>query len=207
MRSRRSQSNAGVAVDGTRRNLHLAAALCRGVDHGRLTVAMVCALSLPTSAFALNGRGQLRLDVSIMHGVHCGMTDRTDDVAVIGAIQREHKVRSRGAVVRALIPLFTYEDSEPERRFGAGVGFALRAYAREGGGMGAYGEIGLAAICMERRLIDDDSFLDFQTHVAVGFAASNGAHMAVRFQHLSNGSIRAPNAGSNLVGLSVGFTF
>ena len=66
---------------------------------------------------------------------------------------------------------------------------------------------GLAAICMERRLIDDDSFLDFQTHVAVGFAASNGAHMAVRFQHLSNGSIRAPNAGSNLVGLAVGFTF
>jgi len=183
------------------------AALCRCVDHGRLTVAMVCALSLPTVASALSDRGQLRFDFSIMHGVQCGMTDRTDDVAVIGAIQREHRVRSRGAVVRVLIPLFTYEDSEPERRLGAGAGFALRCYAREGGVMGAFGEIGLAAICMERRLIDDDSSLDFQSHVAVGVAASNGAHMAVRFQHLSNGSIRDPNAGANLVGLAVGFTF
>jgi len=207
MSAGRSQPDPSSATGEARRYPNPCAALCRGLERGRLTVAMVCALSLPTVAFALADRGQLRFDVSIMHGVHSGMTDRTDDVAVIGAIQREHRVRSRGAFVRVLIPLFTYEDSEPERRFGAGAGFALRAYAREGGGLGAFGEIGLAAICMERRLIDDASFLDFQSHVAVGFAASNGAHMALRFQHLSNGSIRAPNAGANLVGLAVGFTF
>jgi len=202
-----SQSSPVVEVGKSQRGSRPAAPMCRGITRSQLTVAVVCALSLPSVAAALDGRGELRLDVSIMHGVQCGMTDRTDDVAVIGSVQREHKVRSRGALVRVLIPLFTYEDSEPERRFGAGAGFALRCYAREGGGVGAFGEVGLAAIWMERRLIDDDSFLDFQSHAAVGFAASNGAHLALRFQHLSNASTRTPNAGSNLVGLAVGFTF
>jgi hypothetical protein len=135
------------------------------------------------------------------------MTDRTEDMAVVGTVERERPVFSRGAVSGVLIPLFTYEDREPERRFGVGAGFALRAYSRPGVRRGVFGEVGLDAIWMERRLIDDASLVDFQSHIAVGYAASNGSHFAVRLQHLSNGSIRSPNAGSNLLGLAVGFTF
>lgn len=135
------------------------------------------------------------------------MADRTEDVAVIGSVQRERPVLARGAVAGVVIPLFTYEDRDPARRFGAGAGVAARAYALAGVRRGAFGEVGLAAIWMERRLIDDDSFLDFQSHLAVGFAAANGAHFAVRFQHISNGGLRRPNGGVNLVGLAVGFTF
>ena len=183
------------------------AAMCRGPNRSRLTVAIVYALSFPPLAATASVRGRLRLDMSIMHGVECGMTDRTEDVAVIGSVQRERSVLSRGAVAGVIIPLFIYEDPAPERRFGVGAGVTARAYARAAVRRGAFGEIGLAAIWMEHRLIDDDSFLDFQSHVAVGFAAKNGSHFAVRFQHLSNASFRHPNAGANLVGVAVGFTF
>jgi hypothetical protein len=147
------------------------------------------------------------MDAYMARGVECGMTDRTSDCAVVGSVERERRVLARGAVGAALIPLFTYEDSAPERRLGAGAGVAARVYARRGARGCAFGEVGLAAVWMERRLIDDDSFLDFQSHVAVGFAASNGSHFAVRIQHLSNASLRQPNAGANLLGVAVGFTF
>jgi hypothetical protein len=152
-------------------------------------------------------RGRLRWDVSIMRGTASGMTDRSGDFAVIGSIHRERMVRPRCSVAGVLIPLFTYEDGEPERRFGVGAGFAARVYAREGGRLGAFGEFGMAAIWMERRLINDGSFLDFQSHIALGFAASNGSHFALRLQHLSNARLRSPNAGANLFGVAVGFTF
>ena len=95
----------------------------------------------------------------MLHGVPSGMTDRTEDVAVVGSVERERPVFSRGAVSRVLIPLFTYEDCEPEQRFGVGGGFALRAYSRSGVRRGAFGEFGFAAIWMERRLIDDASLV------------------------------------------------
>ena len=183
------------------------AAMCRGADRNRLTVAMVCAFSLPAVAEAAAARGRLRLDVSMMHGMDSGRTDRTEDAAVVGSVGRERRVLSRGAVTGVLIPLFTYEDRAPDRRFGAGAGVAVRAYARADVRRGPFGEVGLAAVWMERRLIDDGSFLDFQSHAAVGFAAANGSHFAVRIQHLSNASTRRPNSGANLLGVAVGFTF
>jgi hypothetical protein len=168
-------------------------------------VAILFALSAPPVAAA--ARARLRLDVSMLHGVDSGRTDRTEDAAVVGSVQRERRVLSRGAVAGVLIPLFTYEDCGADRRLGAGAGVAARAYARADVRRGPFGEVGLAAIWVERRLIDDGSFLDFQSHVAAGFAAANGSHFAVRFQHLSNASFRSPNSGANLLGVAVGFTF
>ncbi len=206
MEVRRSQAR---PVDGGAnphgRSRPRSAATCRAPGRSRLTVAILYALTLPPVVAAAPGR--LRLDVSMLHGVPSGMTDRTEDVAVVGSVQRERPVLARGAVAGVLIPLFAYEDCEPERRFGVGAGFALRAYSRSGVRRGAFGEVGMAAIWLERRLIDDASLVDFQSHVAAGYAASNGSHFAVRFQHLSNGSIRSPNAGSNLLGVAVGFRF
>ncbi|MHC4250524.1 MAG: acyloxyacyl hydrolase [Planctomycetota bacterium] len=168
-------------------------------------MAILFALSAPPVAAA--ARARLRLDFSMLHGVDSGRTDRTEDAAVVGSVERERRVLSRGAVAGVVIPLFAYEDCEPERRFGAGAGVAARAYARADVRRGPFGEVGLAAIWVARRLIGDDSFLDFQSHVAAGYAASNGSHFAIRFQHLSNGSLRPHNSGANLLGVAVGFTF
>lgn len=78
-------------------------------------------------------------------------------------------------------------------------------------GLGWYAEAGVGIHYLSDLYDNNGSQLStrfqFGDHLGVGYVLANGWELGLKFQHFSNGSIKAPNAGVNFIVLKAAYRF
>lgn len=197
-----------------------------------LAVLLACApCAVAEGAFS---EGKWRLEISAHSGLDIG-ADRSGDVLLLSTVEYEIPLSGHVALGLKLHPLFTYEQDEldidhflgggvrsalrdlefdfdaPDRGgdsvWGGGIGLGVRIYQVKTERRGLFLDLGVSALAHTGELNKDDSNLDFKSGVGLGYQFAFGLNTQVRFDHLSNASLGNENAGSNMVGLGLGFRF
>jgi hypothetical protein len=72
---------------------------------------------------------------------------------------------------------------------------------------GAYLEIGVSLLWNSHLFRSNAARWNALTEFGVGYKFDSNRHVALKFQHISNGQTRSPNEGVNAVALCFGFEF
>ncbi|MBN2307685.1 MAG: acyloxyacyl hydrolase, partial [Candidatus Hydrogenedentes bacterium] len=106
-------------------------------------------------------------------------------------------------------PLFVYDQHEPdETLWGGGVGLATRIYRNTETFDGFFAEAGAGLIGHDGKLEGNSASIDFLLEAGVGYRfPDTDWHVALKFNHLSNGGLASSNGGTNGFGLGFGYRF
>jgi hypothetical protein len=188
-------------------------------------IAALALLAAPTAQGEVNFEdGRWRLDVSGQWGVYSGSTDREGDFLLSGAVEYEAPMGNRYALGLRILPLFVYDSDSGDRddwRFGhhrrhdddhatsvgGGLGLALRVYKNKEELRGVFLEANTHAILHDEKIAGNSSTFNFMSGLALGYQGKSGWHAEFKYSHISNAGLGVFNAGSNLLGLGVGYRF
>lgn len=202
----------------------------------RAAVLATFLLFIPTSAEAEGAfsEGKWRLELSAHSGLDVGNIDRSGDLMALTTVEYEIPLSGHVTAGLKLHPVFTYEqdeldvddlfdadlvdavrklefdfsrDAEGDSVWGAGVGAGVRIYQVKTEHRGLFLDLGVSALFHEGQLNRDSSNIDFMSGVGVGYQFNFGLNAKLSFSHVSNAGLGEENAGSNLVGLGIGFRF
>lgn len=160
-----------------------------------------------------------RLELSGWRGLNVGGHDSSGDTLLTGTVDYSCAVTGRCALGLRLMPLMSYWQETPdyavfENRtydasvvWGGGLGMVLRLYAKKDAYRGWFGEAQTNAIFHNNRFSENSSNINFLSGVGVGYQFSNDWHALLKFAHISNARLGEDNAGSNVLGLGIGFSF
>ncbi len=153
--------------------------------------------------------GRWRVEFGAGTGVHSGRRDRTNDVLVTGNVEYEWPIFARGTLGLRAYPLFSYIQDDPSETIqGGGIGFVTRYYRNADDRDGLYAEGGAGIIFHTNHIEGNSATMDFLLEAGVGYQfPQTDWHVALQFQHVSNGGLSDDNAGANSLGLAVGYTF
>lgn len=181
-----------------------------------LTVSLAAVSAWGEAAF---DQGHWRLELSGLAGLNVGGGDSTGSFLTSTAVEYEFPCSTRCTLGLRLMPLFVYAQDTPEDRFcrparyddssvvGGGAGLALRVYSRKGEYRGWFGEAQVNALGHEGRFNENSSNLNFLSGLGLGYKFANDWHAVLKVEHISNAQLGDDNAGTNLLGLGVGYSF
>jgi hypothetical protein len=180
-----------------------------------LVTAFLCAAFFSAEAQAgkiLIKDGHWRLELQGMIGTNGGKGDHADDMYVVGQVEYEVPAFRRSAFGLKIIPLFLFDQDdqdtgEKDTIVGGGIGVAYRIYQHAESRDGFYLEGSISVLFHSPRFEDNTGDINFLSEVGLGYKFENAWHVAVKWEHISNGSTSRKNAGVNSVGLGVGKTF
>ena len=193
-------------------------AMSRGLLFG-FAVALLLAVTMSAGSawgapalFEDFGEGSWRVEFTAVGGAYSGKVDRGGDFWFTGSVEYDWPIYARAVLGLKAYPLFLYlqdenDDDESDTIHGAGLGIAARFYFSKEERKGFYGEVGASTIWHSRYLERNTSRLNFLSEVGIGYEFRNDWHMAVKWEHISNGGMGSRNAGVNGVGLAFGYTF
>ena len=139
-------------------------------------------------------------------------SDRGGDYYFAGSFEYEWPIyKSRRKVGLRLYPaLIYYQDRNDEGKdntvFAAAFGVLVRWYP-DTNYKGLYWEIGVSPLWNSRLFRRNASHWNALTEFGVGYKFDSNWHIALKFQHISNGQTRSPNEGVNAMALCLGYTF
>lgn len=149
--------------------------------------------------------GRWRGELSLSGGIHSGRRDRTGDMLFTSLIEYEVPVHAHATLGLRLLPLFVYDG--PETVWGGGFGLSARLYKERDSYQGLFGEAYGHATVHKNQFVGNSSNFNFLIGAGVGYQFPNDWHVTLRFDHFSNSGIADRNAGSNTIGLGMGYRF
>ncbi len=188
-----------------------------------LKILALAFLALSTSAWAELDfdAGKWRLELSGMGGVHSGSTDRSGDTLITGTLDYEFPASGHTTLGLRLMPLLVYgqdgaeqcwlddedyDDYAGSTVWGAGLGLTGRVYAkRDYRGLFVEGQANV--LVHDDKIVGNSASVNFLTGVGLGYKFKCDWHLVVKYEHISNAGLGDENAGANLVGFGVGYTF
>ena len=157
--------------------------------------------------------GRYRLEFQGWHGMRSGRRSRSDDVGIVGSIERDFVLQEKLTVGARLIPLFFYDaedvpkDNYPDTDIaGAGFGLTLRYYPGQAQD-GWFFELAESVIGHEEKFRGNSGSVNFMTELGIGYEFKSDFHISGRWRHLSNAGLAEDNAGINALGVGIGFSF
>jgi hypothetical protein len=188
------------------------------------SVAIAVALTVSLAAVSAWGeaafdQGHWRLELSGLAGLDVGGSDSTGSFLTSTAVEYEFPFSARCTLGLRLMPLFVYAQDTPgdglcrhaqyddSSVVGGGAGLALRVYSRNGEYRGWFGEAQVNALGHDGQFNKNSSNLNFLSGIGVGYKFANDWHTVLRIEHISNARLGNDNAGTNLLGLGVGYSF
>lgn len=157
--------------------------------------------------------GRNRIEIQGWTGSRSGRRSRSDDISIVGSIEREFRLNHKLTVGARVIPLFYYRaDSNVQDNFpdtdiwGAGFGVTFRYYFKEAQD-GFFLETAESVIGQSEEFSGNSASMNFMIELGVGYEFDNNWHVSGRWRHLSNAGLAEHNAGVNAFGLGVGLSF
>ena len=139
-------------------------------------------------------------------------SDRKGDYYFTGSLGYEWPIyKSRREVGLRVYPTLLYrqhrnDKGESDTIYACSVGPVIRWYestVHKGG----YLEIGVSLLWNSHLFRDNAASWNGLTEFGIGYEFDSQWHVALKFQHISNGQTRSPNKGVNAVALGFGFAF
>jgi hypothetical protein len=180
-----------------------------------VVLALLCA-ALSVEAGAQESafkQGTWRLEATGIGMVHSGKTDRDDDYYGLGVVEYEWPATDWISLAIRGVPVFVYHEDddglgEEEVVFGIGAGLTARYYFDRVQRTGWFTEASASALWHSDFFEKNSSRVNFLTEAGVGYMwPKSHWHVALKVQHISNGSMGNDNAGVNGLGLGVGYRF
>lgn len=88
-----------------------------------------------------------------------------------------------------------------------GFGLVVRHYENKSRQEGFYFEVSFSPMWNSRLFRRNASRWNGLSEAGIGYKFDSSWHIALKFQHISNGGTSFPNAGVNALALCLGFTF
>lgn len=154
--------------------------------------------------------GEWRLEFAGVCAIHSGEKNREGDFYFTGSVEYGWPIFSRAVLGLKAYPLFLYRENAGDRSetiFGVGAGVCTRIFARRDERTGLYGEAGIGPIWHSDCIQYNASRVNFLIELGIGYEFRNDWHIAVKWEHMSNGRLRGENSGVNGLGLAVGYRF
>lgn len=196
--------------------------------------AIMLAVGMGAEAEGAFSEGRWRLEVSAHSGLSVGNFDRSGDLMALTTVEYEIPLSGHVTAGLKLHPVFTYEQDEldvddlfdadvleavrklefdfsrdvgGDSVWGAGIGAGVRIYQVKTEHRGLFLDLGVSALFHEGQLNRDSSNVDFLSGVGVGYQFNFGLNAKLSYSHVSNAGLGDENAGSNLLGIGLGFRF
>ncbi|MBI2423697.1 MAG: acyloxyacyl hydrolase [Candidatus Hydrogenedentes bacterium] len=168
--------------------------------------------------------GHWRVELATTYGIHSGTTNRSGNVLTTGTVEYEIPATPRTTLGLRLMPLFLYtqddtsikdsddwyrldEEDASDTVWGGGLGLTGRIYQVKDEYRGWYGEAEGLAVVHDNKIIGNSSNFNFLIGLGVGYKFKSHWHTVLKYEHISNSSIGARNAGANSLGLGLGYSF
>ena len=138
--------------------------------------------------------------------------DRGGDYYFAGSIEYEWPVYKshRRVGLRGYPALIYFQDENNKGKndtiYAGAFGVVVRWY-RQLNYKGLYCEIGVAPLWNSRLFRDNAAHWNALTEFGGGYKFDCNWHIALKFQHISNGQTRSPNYGVNALALALGYSF
>lgn len=165
------------------------------------TLPILAAIALTTNASAGQFQeGSWRLELSGLRTVEC----RDEAWYGTASVEYEFPAYPHGKLGLRLYPGFLY-GSEPI--FGAGAGVATRVYQHGDRHDGLFGEVGVSVLWHSRDFEANSCRVNFLSEAGIGYKFTDGWHVTLKLDHISNAGLGEYNGGINGLGLAAGYTF
>jgi len=158
-------------------------------------------------------QGNWRFESLVGSGLSSGgKSDRKGDYYFASSLEYEWPIyKSRRKVgLRGYPALIYYQDRNDKGKddvvFAAAFGVVIRWYQNIDY-KGFYWDIGISPLWNSRLFRRNASHWNALTEFGVGYKFDSNWHIALKFQHISNGQTRSPNEGVNAMALCLGYTF
>ena len=158
-------------------------------------------------------QGNWRFESLVGSGLSSGgKSDRKGDYYFASSLEYEWPIyKSRRKVgLRGYPALIYYQDRNDKGKddvvFAAAFGVVIRWY-QDIDYKGFYWDIGISPLWNSRLFRSNASHWNALTEFGVGYKFDSNWHIALKFQHISNGQTRYPNEGVNAIALCLGYTF
>lgn len=201
---------------------------------GLVAAALLSPSALAEGGF---GDGRWRLELTAQTGIDSGSTDRAGDVLGLSTVEYEFPVTGHVAVGLKLHPLFAYsqdsdgfddlfhggfvdrakrfdfsdfsfdDDKGGDTVWGAGFGLGTRIYQKKDEQRGLFLDLGVSALFHSGEFDGNNSNINFMSGIGLGYQFKFGLNTVLKLDHISNASLGDDNAGTNVLGIGVGFRF
>ena len=141
-----------------------------------------------------------------------GKSDRGGDYYFANSLEYEWPVYKshRRVGLRGYPALIYFQDENNKDKndtiYAAAFGVVVRWY-RQLNHKGLYCEIGVAPLWNSRLFRGNAAHWNALTEFGGGYKFDNNWHVALKFQHISNGRTRSPNYGVNALAFCLGYSF
>lgn len=153
-------------------------------------------------------QGRWRVELAGVDASFSNKYERDDDYFGTASVEYSWPVHRHMTLGLRAYPLFVYSQNVPAKTlWGGGIGVAGRIYKAPESYTGWYVEGGAAMVFHDELLRDNSSHANFLLELGVGYAFESNWHTGLKFHHISNGGVGSDNAGTNGIGLAVGYTF
>ncbi len=150
-------------------------------------------------------------NVELTGGVGLDITtiDRADDLLFTVLAEYEFPVSTQITVGLGCIPILWYvpHSGRSETVWGGGLGLAGRYYFADHQERGAYATLKGYGTILDHYIVGNTSKINFLIGTGVGYRFLNNWHVAVTFEHVSNGGLGSRNQSFNSLGLTIGYNF
>ncbi len=157
--------------------------------------------------------GNWRSESLVGYGLNSsGKSDRGGDYYFATSLEYEWTVYKshRRVGLRGYPALIYFQDENNKDKndtiYAAAFGVVARWY-RNLSYKGLYCEIGVAPLWNSRLFRNNAAHWNALTEFGGGYKFDNNWHVALKFQHISNGRTRSPNYGVNALALALGYSF
>ncbi len=153
--------------------------------------------------------GHWRVELSNTTGYAKNSYDRRGDVFSTLIVEYEFPLSQRFSFSFRALPIFVYaQGSSGDASFhGAGLGVATRAYQKKDEHRGFFVELEGGLIAHKNKLRGNTGVANFVTGAGLGYKFKSRWHAVVKLEHISNAGFARRNAGANLLGLGIGYSF
>lgn len=119
-----------------------------------------------------------------------------------------HKISKHSEISIRTIPFFAYiQEKDLENVYGVGIGGAFKVFMRESFTKTPYIEIHEVICLHQNHFEDNDSNINFNSAISIGYQINNSWDISARFSHISNANLKDNNDSTNIISLSVGHRF
>jgi hypothetical protein len=138
--------------------------------------------------------------------------DRKGDYYFASSIGYEWPIyKSRGEVGLRWYPALIYfqdrnDNGESDTIYATALGPLMRWY-RDIDHKGPYWELGVSAVWNSHHFRRNAARWNALSEIGIGYKFESDWHIALKFQHISNGQTRSPNEGVNALVFCLGFQF
>ncbi|MCX8064827.1 MAG: acyloxyacyl hydrolase [Candidatus Hydrogenedentes bacterium] len=148
-----------------------------------------------------------RLEVSV--GSRIGhKPDESDGYLSSIILDFSNKISKHSEISIRTIPLFTYiQGSELDNVYGIGIGCAYRAFLKESFVKTPYIEFHEVFCIHENYFEDNNSNVNFNTAISIGYQFNHNLDISLRLSHISNANLKENNDSTNILSFSTGYRF